>query len=149
VGNTAQSRNYGRANRTYEKEHTMTTIDSTLVSALPVGATSKYPTEYLNVLNALTERDYNLTDQITDVVVREFGVDRDDVRSRLEMAGMAVRPAPAPVVPAFTPEDSAEWEKELTTPAIDAPKAPKAKKDKTAKLVRKLVKAAKRHGIDI
>lgn len=118
----------------------MTSIKTTLDSALPVGAQGAYPNEYTSVLEALVNRDYALTDQITDVVHMEFGTDKDTVRTQLELAGMAVRPKPAPVVvaPAEPVADEAP-----------APKAKKSKKDKTAKLVRKLVKAARSHGISI
>lgn len=127
----------------------MSTIDSTLTSALPAGAVQMYPAEYASVLAALTERDYTLTDQITDTVAYEFGVDRDEVRRRLEMAGMAVRPKPEP---AWEPEVAAEWEKELMTPQVEAPKRAKGKKskaDKLAKTVKKLVRAARSHGISL
>lgn len=112
------------------------TIKRTLDTALPVGAQSAYPSEYDSVLAALTNRDYTLTDQIVDVVHMEFGTDIDTVRGQLEMAGMAVRPAPEPVV-------------EELPKAKKAKKAKSGKKDKTAKLVRKLVEAAQRHGISI
>lgn len=137
---------------------TSNNIDRTLISALPAGATSMYPAEYLAVLNALVQREFGLTDQIIDVVNREFGTDKDTIRQQLVMAGFDVRPLPAPVAPEPVVDDLSEFEKSLASvidvqPAtVEAPvakKAKKSKKDKTAKLVRRLVKAAERHGISI
>ena len=138
----------------------MTNLKSTLDSALPAGAEGAYYNEYRNVLEALTERDYRLTDQITDVVTREFSINRNTVREQLALAGMAVRPAPA-TVPQPTDEDLAEWEKALLSPepvspepfvdteAIKSKKEKKGKKsdlDKLAKQVKRLTKLAKDNG---
>lgn len=119
----------------------MSNVQNTLNAALPTGAQGAYPHEYQNVLDALVKRDYELVDAIASEVSRHFGVSQDQVKDQLAYIGMAARPAP---VVAPTPEPVAEAEVEAP-----AKKAKKSKKDKTAKLVRKLVKAAERHGISL
>jgi hypothetical protein len=125
----------------------MSNVKNTLLSALPVGAEGAYPREFANVVAALTERDYKLTDQIVDVVNREFGTDKATVRNQLVLAGMEVRPAPAPApVPDMKPFEDA------LTDAPAKKKGKKGKKSEVAKLaktVNKLVKAARNHGVSI
>lgn len=130
----------------------MTNVQSpknTLVTALPSGAADMYPTEFAAVVKALTERDYALTDQITDVVVHQFRVPRETVRANLSMAGMEVRPDPVPVV--VEAPDMSAFEEALTSlaPAKKAKKGKKSEVAKLAKVVNKLVKAARRNGISI
>lgn len=124
----------------------MTNLKNTVDSALPLGAQAAYPREYAAVLDALNERDWALTDQITDVVNREFGTPKELIREQLTLAGMEVRPAPEPVVP-----DMAAFEEAMTAeaPAKKAKKGKKSEVAKLAKVVNKLVKAAKRHGVSI
>jgi hypothetical protein len=132
----------------------MTSVSETLHFALPAGAQGAYPREYNAVLEALTERDYALTDTITEAVVQHFNVPAAQVRDQLAYIGMAVRP-PAPV-PAPV-NDLAEWEKALLAPDEPAPatvkapaaKAKKGKKNGLKKQVKALVKAARRNGINI
>jgi hypothetical protein len=107
--------------------------------------------EYVDAaVDALTEREYTFTDQIVDVVSYEFGVSADIVRGRLELAGMAVRPAPEPE-PAFVPSE--EWEKELLgrddsfTAPVEVKKDKGGKKDKLAKRIKRLEKLAREHGL--
>lgn len=57
--------------------------------------------------DALTEREYTLTDQITERVSREFGVSEEQVRTELEGIGALVRPIPEPEVEAPAEEDPA------------------------------------------
>lgn len=133
----------------------MTNVQSpkaTLTSALPIGAQGAYPLEFAAVAEALTERDYSLTDQITDVVVREFRVSRDVVRHQLSLAGMEVRPDPV-VIPEVVASvaDMSDFEEAMTAeaPAKKAKKGKKSDVAKLAKVVNKLVKAARRHGVTI
>lgn len=124
----------------------MTNLKNTVDSALPVGAQAAYPREYAAVMDALNERDYRLTDLIASEVSAHFGVSEEQVKDRLLAAGMEVRPAPEPEpVP-----DMAAFEADVA-PEKKAKKAKgkKSEVEKLAKLVNKLVEAAKRHGVSI
>ena len=50
------------------------------------------------IVSALQEREYTLTDQITERVMEEFGVSTEQVRGELENIGAEVRPIPEPEV---------------------------------------------------
>lgn len=126
----------------------MTTVKNTLDSALPAGAQDAYPVPYRDVLTALTERDYRLTDAIVETVHRHFGTSKETIQGQLEGIGMAVRPAPAPAVP-----DVAAFEALYNEPAfVGTEKLKKGKKDsvkKLAKQVKKLTRLARDHGLTV
>lgn len=75
---------------------TINSIKETVDSALPVGAQSRYPGEYETLLDALTEREYQIVEAVVEGVTRQFGVSETQVVSRLEGLGLAARPAPEP-----------------------------------------------------
>lgn len=110
------------------------TIEATLTAALPAGAQEMYPSEYLAAVDALTEREYQLTELIAGEVHRELGAERQMVLDRLAEAGMAVRPAPEP-----------EPEAEAEAPAKDK-KGKKSKRlDAIEAKVNRLFELAERH----
>lgn len=141
----------------------MTSIRETITSAtrIPYGYDS-----YVNpVVEALTEREHTLSDKITSEVVSRFGVSTEQVRSALEGIGMAVRPAPEPepvAVPepaltvaeeaqAFLDTESlkAEAEGDDDAPANDSNSELAKAVKKLTKRVKKLEKAAARHGVTV
>lgn len=119
------------------------TIASTVTSALPARAASQYSTEVNAVVEALTERDHQLTDVITATVVSQFGVSAGQVQEALTGIGMAVRPAPEPEpeLPTFEDEPLAE-----EAPAKGKKGGKKGKRvDRLEATVNKLVELAERH----
>lgn len=89
-------------------------IRSTIVTAVAAGLRSdesyvenNYSSHVTTAAEALTEREYTLTDQITERVSREFGVSEEQVRTELEGIGALVRPIPEPEVEAPAEEDPA------------------------------------------
>jgi len=79
----------------------MTSIRNTITTALSaqgINVDNGYGSYVDTAVEALTEREYTLTDQITERVVEEFGVRTDQVRAELEAIGALVRPIPEPVV---------------------------------------------------
>lgn len=134
------------------------TVRSTIVDALPGAATSSQYVEYVDAVEqALTERDHNLVDSITRGVVGYFNVPAEQVQAQLESLGMAVRPAPEPVLPEPTAEDRlladlADLPEEPVTAEGGPSKKGKkgGKKSRLARLekaVGKLTKIAERHGL--
>jgi hypothetical protein len=79
-----------------QKEPIMTSIRETITSALPIVVPSGYEHHVGAVVEALTERERTFTDHIIDAVAYNFNVSPDEVRTRLEQEGMAVRPLPVP-----------------------------------------------------
>lgn len=124
-------------------------VETTLRSALPAGAEQAYPVPFRDVVNALVEREYNLTESIANEVAARTSYSKEQALGQLVALGMAVRPAPEPE-PVAVP-DMAAFEDALT----EAPAKKKGKKGKKsevaklAKVVNKLVKAAQRHGVSI
>lgn len=132
------------------------TVRSTIIDALPGAAASSQYVEYVDAVDqALTERDHNLTDAITGQVVQHFGVTEDQVRVALEDLGMAVRPAPATVLPEPTAEDRlladlAELPEDEEAPAKGKKGKKPSKKERFNNLeaaVAKLIAIAERHGL--
>jgi hypothetical protein len=132
----------------------MTSIQNTIATTLPSVFGSPAYGEYVSeVVDALTEREYQLSEAIIAGVVGHFGVTPDQVKVRLEGLGMAVRPEPTPEP---EPEvDVAELELAFASDdstATSGEKAPvKVKKDKSVKSLAKRIKAleklAKDHGL--
>jgi hypothetical protein len=80
----------------------MTSIRNTIVSSLSAEGINLdsygYGAHVDAAVEALTEREYTLTDQIVERVHEEFGTSVDTLRAELEKIGAAVRPIPEPVV---------------------------------------------------
>lgn len=80
----------------------MTSIRNTIATAASTAGVNLDQYGYAEVVDgiveALTEREYTLTDQIVERVNEEFGTSVDTLRSELENIGAAVRPIPEPVV---------------------------------------------------
>ena len=75
-------------------------IRNTITTALAAeGINADGYGSYIDVaVSALQEREYTLTDQITERVMEEFGVSTEQVRGELENIGAEVRPIPEPEV---------------------------------------------------
>lgn len=147
----------------------MSTIEETVISALPSGARTEHPHEVSAVLDALIERERALTETITRAVVDHFGVSFGQVRAQLESIGMAVRPAPAPwsTLPTVLHPTMQEFEDLMKGDTLSATereadrnaaesrafigteKLKKGGKKSLAKRVRKLEKLAERHGLTV
>lgn len=125
----------------------MTTVKNTLDSALPAGAEDAYPGQYRDVLTALTERDYTLTDQITAAITLRGWASKSDVERELTAIGMAVRPAPEPEPEVATLESAYAAPAFVGTDKLK--KGKKASVKKLAKQVKKLTKLARDHGLTV
>ena len=110
----------------------MSSIKETLDSALPSGAQAKFSREYDAVLDALTEREYDITDKVVAAVVANTSFSKEQVEAQAQVVGLAVRPAPEP-----EPE-----------PEVEAPAAESGDDDRLTKLeaaVARLTELAERH----
>jgi hypothetical protein len=134
----------------------MTSIRNTITTALSAqGINADGYGEYVDAAaEALTEREYQFSEQIIDTVAYQFGVSKDEVQRRVEQLGMAVRPAPEPepevevmnLEALFADdEDPATGEEEVSEAPSELVKAIK-KLTKRVKKLEKVASRAKEHG---